>query len=29
MCENVYEDEVNNKKTHMVFEYLSSEKDED
>jgi len=29
MCESVYEDEVNNKKTHMVFEFLSSEKDED
>ena len=29
MCENVYEDEVNNKKTHMIFEYLSSNKDED
>lgn len=29
MCENVYEDEVNNKKIHMVFEFLSSEKDED
>jgi chaperone BCS1 len=29
MCEDLYEDEVNNKKTHMVFEFLSSEKDED
>jgi chaperone BCS1 len=29
MCEDVYDNDVNNKKTHMVFEYLSSEKDED
>jgi hypothetical protein len=29
MCEDLYEDEVNNKKNHMVFEYLSSSKDQD
>ena len=29
MCEDLYEDEVNNKKKHMIFEYLSSNKDED